>query len=94
MGGCALDTSSTDGDVDLCGLREYGTSKGFLLGLGTTDDWNGEQLLVAAGVVLEDLADEAAGVLQVNMGGVAFLPEELTRPDERSRVLELPSHNV
>ena len=43
---------------------------------------------------LEDLADEGAGVLQVNVGGVAFLPEELTRPDERSRVLELPSHDV
>lgn len=50
--------------------------------------------MVGFSVNVEDFSNECVSFLLVGVSGVTFLPEELSSTDERSRVLEFPSHDV
>ena len=89
-----LDSSAADWDVDLSGRCVIGTSKRLLTRLLASDDWNSQQLLVAARIGLKNAQDKGRGVLLCCVSCVALLPQELSRPNERSWMLELPSDHV
>ena len=94
MRGGTLDSSSTDWDIDLSSSCEICSGKSLISGLLSSDDWDGKHLLVAPGILVKDTHYETGGTVCCCMGCMAFLPQELSRPDERSWMLELPSDNI
>ena len=74
--------------------RVQGSCKLLRLGLAPLDHRHRQQVRVHPRVEVQDLADLVLGLLAGPEGGVALLPQELPRADERRRVLELPPHDV
>ena len=91
--GTTLDTTASGGNVALHGGGVGTTGKLLLLRLLTLDHGNGQELLIDAGVQVQNLDDLLMGSILGQMSSVALLPQELTGSQERLGVLELPSHN-
>ena len=88
-----LDTAARAGDVALTAERVERTGKLLGLRLHTLNGGHGKQIRVDVVVVLGDLVDLLLGALAREVGGVALLPQELTRAKEGLRVFELPAHD-
>ena len=89
--GGTLDTTAVGRNVALDGGGVVTTGELLGLGLATTDDGDGEELLVDASVELENLENLLAGGLLGKVGGVTLLPHELPGTEERSGLLGLPT---
>lgn len=91
VGSSSLDTTASRRDKALNGRREKASGELLVLRLDTGDERDSEELLVDAAVKVEDLEDLLLGLSPGEERRVALLPEELARPEERLRVLELPT---
>jgi len=92
--GGSLNTSAIRRDVSLNSCGVIATGEFFILRLAATDDGDGEKLLIHTGIKLKDFKDLFPGKLFSKVGGMAFLPKELSRTEERSGLLGLPANNI
>ena len=90
----SLDSTAVGGNKGLHGGGVQTSSELLLLGLTAFNHRHGQQLLVHASVVVQNLEDFFRSLLLGGESTVAFLPEELTRANEGSGVLELPANDV
>ena len=93
VGSCGLDTTTRCGNETLDGRCVQSTRELLLLRLDTGDDGHGEEVLKDAAVEVKNVEYLLVGLLLGEECGVALLPEELARAQERLRVLELPAHD-
>ena len=94
MRGSALNASSGNWHINFCGCGEVSSSKRFVLTLFTSDNGDGEKLLITLGIELENVHDLPSCILLIGMRGVALLPEEFSGSNERRGVLEFPPHYI
>lgn len=91
MGGSALNSTASGGDIALAGSGEKATGEFFFFGFAALDSWDGKELGIDTSIPVEDGHyfgfSSSAGL----MCGVAFLPEELASAEEGLRVLEFPT---
>lgn len=86
-----LDGSAAGRDERLHGGGVIASGKLLLLRLPALHHGDGHQLLVHPRVQIQDLKHLFGCLLFGGEGRVSLLPQELSRPQERLRVLELPS---
>lgn len=89
--GSTLDTTAVGWNVTLNSCCVVTSSKLLVLGLPAANDRNSQQLLVHAGIVLENLQDLLSSQLLSQVCRVALLPHELSCTKERGGLLGLPS---
>lgn len=65
-----------------------------VLGLHSLSHGHRQQLFIGLSIEVEDSIDSLVAVLFSGVCGVPFLPEELSGPDERSGVFELPTDDI
>ena len=94
MRSSSLDSTTVGGHKGLHSGGVQTSSKLFLLRLAAFNHGHGQQLLVHASIVIQNLQDFLRGLLLGGECAVAFLPEELTCTNEGSRVFELPANDV
>ena len=94
MGSCALNATTTDGHIQFHGCCVNGTCESLILGLTATNNRAGKELFVDQGVHLLHLVLELTSFFCGGMCGMTFLPQELSRSNEGSRMLELPTDHV
>lgn len=82
MGSGGLNSTSGGGDETFEGGGVQASGEFLFLGFHTWDDGNGEEVFVDLAVEVEDLSDFRVGFFFGEEGGVAFLPEELSGPEE------------
>mmetsp|Transcript_22026 Transcript_22026/g.74075 ORF Transcript_22026/g.74075 Transcript_22026/m.74075 type:complete len:439 (+) Transcript_22026:276-1592(+) len=92
--GGALDAAARVRDEALHGRGVVAPGKLLLLRLAPLDHRHGEEVLVHLPVEVEHLEHLLLGVRFGRVRRVTLLPEELPRPEEGGRVLELPADHV
>ena len=90
----SLDTSATYRDVDLNGGCVVGSSEPLILRLSTSDHRHSQELFISRCVDFKNLMNELICFLLTSMSSMTFLPKELSCPNERSGMLELPSDDI
>jgi len=83
VGGGSLNATTGGGDEPFDGGGVEATSKFLFFRLDTRNDRNREQLLVYATVEVKDLQDFLVRLFAREVGGMTFLPQELSGPKER-----------
>ena len=94
MRGGALNSSTTNWNINFGGFWKVRSCKLLIFWLSTFDAWDSQHLLISCCVKVKNFSYLGRSLFLCCMGSVTLLPQELSGSDEGSRMLEFPSNHI